>query len=171
MPADSYSGRVWGPASRGRQLTGNLTLNFLGDPNAVFLFKTVSGLTTASGSSVLTINTTGAACLPNINWQIGSSAVVGTGSNIAGNILALTSIGLNTGAKLRGRALARNGAVTLASNLAVGGCPFAGAGGGGGGGGGGIAGVPTLQEWSLILLGLMLAALGGWYYLPRTAKS
>ncbi len=152
------------------QLTGNVTLNFLGNPNSVFLFKTVSGLTTASGSAVLATNTGGAACLPNINWQIGSSAVLGTGSNIAGNILALTSITLDTGANLRGRALARNGAVTLASNLDVGGCPFAAAvpgGGGGGGGGGGIANVPTLQEWSLILLGLMLAALGGWYYLPR----
>ena len=156
------------------QLTGNLTLNFLGDPNSVFLFKTVSGLTTASGSSVLAINTGVAACLPNINWQIGSSAVLGTTSNIAGNILALTSISLGTGANLRGRALARNGAVTLASNFAVGGCPFAAAfpgGGGGGGGGGGVASVPTLQEWTLILLGMMLAALGGWFYLRQTART
>ena len=155
------------------QLTGILTLNFLGDPNAVFLFKTVSTLTTAPGSSVLAINTNSAACLPNINWRIGSSAILDTTTNFAGNILADQSITLNTGANLRGRALARIAQVSLASNLAVGGCPFAapGSGGGGGGGGGGVANVPTLQEWSLILLGLMLAALGGWYYLPRTAKS
>lgn len=149
-------------------LTGNLTLNFLGNPNASFVFKIGSTLTTASGSSVLAVNTGGAACLPNIVWQVGSSATLGTGSNIAGNILALTSITLTTGANLRGRALARNGAVTLDSNLTVGGCPIAAAVAGGpipGGPipGGSITDVPTLQEWNLIFLGLLLAAAGGWY--------
>ncbi len=153
------------------QLTGNLTLDFQGNPAAAFLFKTASTLTTASNSSVLAINTGGATCLPNINFQVGSSATLGTTSNIAGNILALTSITLNTGANLRGRALARNGAVTLDSNLAVGGCPIAAAvpggpipgAGGGGGAGGGVNPAPTLQEWNLILLGLLLACYGWWH--------
>lgn len=151
----------------GAGLTGNLTLDFQGDPNANFLFKTGSTLTTASASAVRFINTNGATCLPNVNWRIGSSATFGTFSTFAGNILAQTSITLTTGANLRGRALARDAAVTLDSNAAVGGCPFAVAGapggGGGGGGGGGISEVPTLQEWSLIFLGLMLAAAGAWY--------
>jgi hypothetical protein len=148
------------------QLTGNLTLDFLGNPNASFLFQTGSTLTTASGSSVLAINTGGAGCLPNINWQIGSSATLGTTTNFAGNILALASVTLTTAANLRGRALARNGAVTLDSNLAVGGCPAAAAAPGGPipapGAGGPFVPVPTLQEWALILLGLMLAGFGGW---------
>lgn len=151
------------------QLTGNLTLNFLGNPNASFLFQIGSTLTTAAGSQVLAINTGGAGCLPNINFQVGSSATLGTTTNFAGNILADQSITLNNGANLRGRALARIAAVTLDSNLNVGGCPIAAAvpggpiGGGVGGGGAGVVPAPTLQEWALIFLGLMLAGLGGWH--------
>ena len=148
------------------QLTGNLTLNFLGDPNANFLFQIGSTLTSASNSNVLATNTGGAGCLPNVNFQIGSSATLGTNTNFAGNLLALTSITLNTGANLRGRALARNGAVTLDSNLSVGGCPVAPAFVGGpipAPGSGTISPAPTLQEWALILVGLMLAGMGGWH--------
>jgi type VI secretion system secreted protein VgrG len=49
----------------------------------------------------------------NVFWQVGSSATLGTGSLFAGNILALTSITVTTGVTVQGRALARNGAVTL----------------------------------------------------------
>ncbi|MGB5081934.1 MAG: ice-binding family protein [Burkholderiales bacterium] len=99
--------------SSSAQLTGTLTLDAGGDSNAVWVFKTVSALTTASSSSVRLTNG-GQAC--NVFWQIGSSAVLGTSTSFVGNILALTSIALQTGAKLSGRALARNGAVTLDSN-------------------------------------------------------
>ncbi|KQV24105.1 MULTISPECIES: ice-binding family protein [unclassified Kitasatospora] len=96
------------------QLTGQLTLDAQGNPNAVWVFKTASTLITASDSSVLLIN--GAAPC-NVYWQVGSSATLGTGTDFVGNILALTSIGLNTGATLEGRALARNGSVTLDNNV------------------------------------------------------
>ena len=95
------------------QLTGTLTLDAQGNPNAVFIFQMGSTLTTASGSRVVVING-GSDC--NVYWQVGSSATVGTGTTLAGNILALTSITLTTGANLSGRALARNGAVTLDGN-------------------------------------------------------
>lgn len=94
-------------------LTGSLTLDAGGNPDAVFLFKIGSGLTTASGSSVRVTNG-GSSC--NVFWQVGSSAVLGTGSTFAGNILALTSISVATGGNLAGRLLARSGAVTLDSN-------------------------------------------------------
>lgn len=97
-------------------LTGTLTLNFLGDPNALFLFKVGSTLITASGSSVLLLNNAGVTCPPNVFWQVGSSATLGTGSTFVGNILALTSITGTTGAGVSGRMLARNGAVTLDTN-------------------------------------------------------
>ncbi|MEO8215575.1 MAG: ice-binding family protein [Acidobacteriota bacterium] len=97
-------------------LTGTLTLDLQGNPNALFIFKTGSTLTTASGSSVVLINSGGTTCPPNLYWQVGSSATLGTGSTFAGNILALASITMNTGAGLSGRALARNGAVTLDTN-------------------------------------------------------
>ena len=95
------------------QLTGTLTLDAQGNPNAVFIFKIGSTLTTASGSSVLPINN---ASNCGVFWQIGSSATLGTGTSLVGSIIALTSITLNTGASITGRALARNGAVTLDNN-------------------------------------------------------
>lgn len=95
------------------QLTGTLTLDGQGDPNAVFIFQIGSTLTTASASNILFIN--GAqAC--NVFWQVGSSATLGTTTDFAGTIMALASITLNTGATVDGRVLARNGAVTLDSN-------------------------------------------------------
>ena len=100
--------------SASAQLTGILTLNAQGNPNAVFIFQIGTTLTTASNSSVVLING-GSLC--NVFWQVGSSATLGTGTLFAGNILALTSITLTTGASVRGRALARNGAVTLDSNV------------------------------------------------------
>ena len=94
-------------------LTGTLTLDAQGDPSAVWIFQAGSSLTTASASKVVLIN--GAeAC--NVFWQIGSSATLGTTTTFVGNILALTSITLNTGATVDGRVLARNGAVTLDHN-------------------------------------------------------
>lgn len=94
-------------------LTGALTLDGAGNANSVFVFQAGSTLTTASGSSVVLIN--GAqAC--NVFWQVGSSATIGTGSSFVGTIIALTSITLTTGATVSGRALARNGAVTMDTN-------------------------------------------------------
>ncbi len=100
--------------SSSAQLTGTVTLNAKGDADAVFIFQIGSTLTTASASSVSLIN--GAdAC--NIFWQIGSSATLGTNTAFRGNILALTSITLVTGATVvNGRALARTGAVKLDTN-------------------------------------------------------
>jgi len=96
------------------QLTGTLTLNDEGDPNAQFVFKIGSTLTTASNSSVVMA---GGGQDPNVFWQVGSSATLGTDTAFEGNILADQSITLNTGATiLDGRALAQNGAVTLDSN-------------------------------------------------------
>lgn len=100
--------------STSAQLTGALTLNALGNPNALFLFKIGSTLTTASGSTVTVIN--GATACNRVFWQVGSSATIGTGSSFAGDILALTSITITTGANTSGRLLARNGAVTLDTN-------------------------------------------------------
>ena len=91
-------------------LTGDLTLDGQGNPNAVFIFQAGSTLTTASGSHVNLIN---GAQPCNVFWQIGSSATLGTSSVLSGNILALTSISIDNGVTVLGRALARNGAVTL----------------------------------------------------------
>ncbi|HSY48883.1 MAG TPA: ice-binding family protein [Thermoanaerobaculia bacterium] len=101
--------------STSAQLTGALTLDALGNANALFLFKIGSTLTTASASSVAVINNGGSSC-NKVFWQVGSSATLGTGSTFVGDILALSSITLTTGSNTNGRALARNGAVTLDTN-------------------------------------------------------
>ena len=92
-------------------LTGALTLS--GGSTDVWIFQAGSTLTTASGSSVVLI---GGAQSCNVFWQIGSSATIGTGSAFKGTIIALSSITVTTGATIDGRALARNGAVTLDTN-------------------------------------------------------
>lgn len=95
------------------EITGTLTLDAQGDPNAVFIFQAGSTLNTAGGSQVVLSN---GAQAGNVFWQVGSSATLGTYSTFRGNILALTSITLTTGADVEGRVLARNGAVTLDTN-------------------------------------------------------
>ncbi|MFH2071872.1 MAG: ice-binding family protein [Actinomycetota bacterium] len=104
---------VYDSASGTFEITGTLTLDAAGDPDAVFIFQTNSTLVTHTNSVVSIINA-GQAC--NVFWQVGSSATLDAGSAFQGNILALTSITLVTGATVEGRVLARNGAVTLDSN-------------------------------------------------------
>jgi hypothetical protein len=94
-------------------VTGTLTLDTLGNPDAVFVFQASSTLITASNSAVTVLN---GATACNVFWQVGSSATLGTGSHLIGSVLALTSITATTGATVDGRLLARNGAVTLDHN-------------------------------------------------------
>ena len=105
------------PASSSLGITGTLTLDGGGDPNAVWVFQIVSTLTTASGNSQ--VNFINGAQAKNVFWQVGSSATLGTASQWQGNILALTSITLVDNANLIGRALARNGAVSLGTNNVI----------------------------------------------------
>jgi hypothetical protein len=114
VPAFIGAGQTLAPgvyaASSSLEVGGSLTLDASGDPDAVFIFQAPSTLTTDSASSIILTN--GAqAC--NVFWQVGSSATLGTTSAFAGSILALTSITVTTGDTIAGRALARNGAVTL----------------------------------------------------------
>jgi Ice-binding-like len=94
-------------------LTGTLTLNGGGNPNAVFIFQIGSTLTTASASSIVLTNSANAG---NVFFQVGSSATIGTTSALNGNIIALASITMNTGATNNGGLMALTGAVTLAGN-------------------------------------------------------
>jgi hypothetical protein len=118
-------------------LTGALTLDAQGDPNAVFIFQAASTLITASASQVNLIN---GAQPCNVFWQIGSSATFGTTSSFVGNVMVLTSISLNNGVTLQGRALARNGSVTLINDTITAAHCAPGTTGGDGGTGGGPGG-------------------------------
>ncbi len=114
----SLVGGVHGPgvynASSALGMSGAVTLDGRGNPNSLFIFQIGAGFTTASSTSVVLI---GAAQACNVFWQVGSSATLGTNNAFVGTIMALTSISLNTGTTVQGRALARNGAVTLDNNV------------------------------------------------------
>jgi len=151
-------------------VTGVLTLDAQGDPNAVWVFQAGSDLTVASGSSVSLVN---GAQSCHIYWQVTSSASLGTNSHFRGTIIALTSITLATGATLTGRALARNGDVTLDSNtITRPGCTTGGA-GGLGTGDGSTARSATAGGLALVLgvVGVGAVTLGVLYGLRRRRGS
>jgi hypothetical protein len=103
-----------GPATL--DLTGTLTLDGQNDPTSVWIFQAQSDLVTASTSSVVFVNG-GSPC--NVFWQITSSAALGSGSTFVGTILALTSVTLANGVTVNGRALARNGTVTMINDTFI----------------------------------------------------
>lgn len=127
-PANDLTGKVLGETvgaitltpgiysfTSSAQLNATLTLNDGGDPNAVFIFNIESTLTTASYSKVV-MSSGGNG--PNVFWRIGSSATIGTYTAFVGNIIALASITMTTGATTSGRLFALNGAVTMDTNTA-----------------------------------------------------
>lgn len=91
---------------------GDLTLDAQGDPNAVWIFQIASGFTTVGGAGG-SIILSGGAQAKNIFWQVGSSATIGDNTKFKGNVLALTSITMNSNATVVGRMLAINGAVVM----------------------------------------------------------
>jgi len=127
-------------------LTGTLTLSGSG----YYIFQIGSTLTVANGSAVLAQNGADSA---NIFWQVGASATLGTGISFVGNILALTSITVDTGDTLAGRLLASGGAVTLDDdNLTYPPATTT-------GGFGGPPATPIPASWILVLIGLACAML------------
>lgn len=108
LGGQSLGGGVYRGGALG--LTGVLTLDGQNDPSSVWIFQAASSLVTASTSYVSFVR---GASPCNVFWQIGSSATLGTGSTFVGTIMALTSITVADGVTIYGRALARNGNVTL----------------------------------------------------------
>ena len=105
-------------------ITGDITLDGQGDPNAIFIFQSASTLTTEAGAPgshtrILLTNGTKAS---NVWWQVATSATIGLYCEFQGNILAALDITMNTGSTACGRSMAGawvggNGAFVFDSNV------------------------------------------------------
>jgi hypothetical protein len=103
-------GLYWSASSL--YITGDLTLDAGGDPNAVWIFQMGTTLTTEDGPDASRVILTGGAQAKNIFWQVGTSATLGTYSVFQGTIMANITITMGNYSIMDGRALARTGAVT-----------------------------------------------------------
>jgi hypothetical protein len=93
--------------------TGTVTLDAGGDPNAVFVIHIGGALTMAAGAHV---TLAGGANPSHVFWQVNGAAGIGANAKFAGTLMALDAIAMGAGTEVNGRALARNGAVSLDSN-------------------------------------------------------
>jgi LPXTG-motif cell wall-anchored protein len=103
-------GGVYNSGSSILSVNGTLILDGEDNPSSVWVFQAQSSLVTASTSSVSLIR---GASPCNVFWQVTTSATLGSASSFVGTILALQSITLDSTVTVQGRALARNGNVTL----------------------------------------------------------
>ena len=80
-----------------------------GGANDVWIFQIAQNLSVGNGA-IVTLS--GGAQAKNVFWQVAGAATIGTTANFKGIILCQTLISMNTGATMKGRALAQT-AVTL----------------------------------------------------------
>ena len=100
--------------------TGTVTLDAGGNPNAVFVIQVNGALSFAAGSHVVLANKAQAS---RIFWQVNGAGALGALSDFAGTMIASAAIGIGNGTLVNGRALARDGALTLDNNQFYGGPP------------------------------------------------
>ena len=97
-------------------ITGTVILNGGGNPDAVFIFQIPSTFIPAV-DAIVELTNEAQPC--NIYWLVGSSATLSVGSTTMGNIIASSSITINTNATLTGRAFALTGAITMDTNTVI----------------------------------------------------
>jgi len=94
-------------------LTGNLILDGLGNPNALFIFKINGALTTSIFSNIVLVNLTNVC---NIYWQINGLFSLGDNSIFRGTVIGNGAINLLDSSSIEGRGLSRAGAISLTNN-------------------------------------------------------
>jgi len=92
-------------------LSGTLTLNGQGNPNAIFVFKVDGALSAATYSTINLINS---ASMCNVYWMVGGLFTLLGGSVFYGTVITDGAISIS-GATLRGRALSMAGSITTAA--------------------------------------------------------
>jgi hypothetical protein len=91
-------------------LTGTLTLDGGGDPNACFVFQVNGALGTAAGSKIILTNGV-QAC--NVFWRVDGAMTMGANTSFKGTIVVFGAISLAAGCSLEGRALTVSGAISV----------------------------------------------------------
>lgn len=94
-------------------LTGDLVLDGLGNPNAMFIIKIGGAFSTSTFVDITTINS---ASLKNVYWHIDGAVDIGSNSNFMGNIVAAGAIHFLANASHMGRALSTVGEITMDNN-------------------------------------------------------
>ena len=141
-------------------LNGILILDGQNNPNAIFIFQIGGAFSTTAGSSIIL---TRSASVCNVFWQVDGEVDLGANSVFQGTIVANGAINLLAGATLQGRALTKAGAVNLYNNTVTLSCTPVPVPGGG-------CVIPTLSEWGLIILALLMMA-AGMVYIQRRQYS
>ncbi len=96
------------------ELAGNLILDGLGNPDAIFIIKIDGALNIAEFSNVILVNS---ASKENVFWQINGMFALYPNSMFEGTAIVNGAITLYGSSVLNGRALSRGGAISISSNL------------------------------------------------------
>lgn len=91
-------------------LNGNLTLNAMGNPNAVFVIKVNGALSTGISSRILLIN---AANFNNVYWFVNGAFTLADSSSFKGTLIANGAINLMQKSAIMGRGLTTAGAISI----------------------------------------------------------
>jgi hypothetical protein len=97
-------------------LSGSLTLDGQGDPNALFIFNVITSITTATAFHMTLINQA-SSC--NVYFLVGQSVTMGTATVFVGNVIAGQSITTVTGTSVTGYLVAQSGAISLGDQTTV----------------------------------------------------
>ncbi|MBN1192132.1 MAG: DUF3494 domain-containing protein [Coriobacteriia bacterium] len=108
-----YPGVYDSTSSGAFSLSGELVLDAQGDPEAVFILKSGSGLTIGDGAVVRLVN---GARFCRVFWPVAESATLGANATFVGHILAVTAITVGEGTSVQGQLLAHGAEVTLINN-------------------------------------------------------
>ncbi|MEI6408671.1 MAG: ice-binding family protein [Bacteroidota bacterium] len=95
-------------------INGNLILDGLGNPNAIFIFQIDGALSTSTFATVSLINS---AQLCNVYWQINGAFNLGDNSVFRGTVVAGGALNFGIGATLIGRGLTTAGAISTITNV------------------------------------------------------
>jgi hypothetical protein len=141
LAGEQMAGMTFGPGIHCFPSTADLaaTSNMILSGAGSYTFRVPAGLTANVNSTVTLIGVN--PC--NVFWRVGTATL--NGVNFAGTVVASAGVTLGTSATLAGRALVTAGPVTMAGANNIQGC---------------AAAVPTLSEWAVIGLSVLLAVSG-----------